>query len=182
MATLLNQFFHCLDHGLTELSSKLGLRALFGFPGSHTEAVVGISGRLVSQAGWFLCRFSPAKPWRPPGGVSADNSLIVGGTNGAAGPKAFVWDATHGTQDLEQILTLDGINMTGWTLEPATGISADGTTIVGKGVDPSGASEAWIATSTQGWFAPIPEPNTGLLVMVGVLGLAVIRRRAGVSA
>ncbi|HME68323.1 MAG TPA: PEP-CTERM sorting domain-containing protein [Myxococcota bacterium] len=28
----------------------------------------------------------------------------------------------------------------------------------------------------------VPEPGTGLLVMVGVLGLAVTRRRAGVSA
>ncbi|HME71120.1 MAG TPA: PEP-CTERM sorting domain-containing protein [Myxococcota bacterium] len=31
-------------------------------------------------------------------------------------------------------------------------------------------------------FVPVPEPTTGLLVMVGVLGLAVSRRRAGVTA
>ncbi|HME69558.1 MAG TPA: PEP-CTERM sorting domain-containing protein [Myxococcota bacterium] len=29
---------------------------------------------------------------------------------------------------------------------------------------------------------PVPEPATGLLVMVGMLGLAVARRRTGVSA
>jgi hypothetical protein len=59
--------------------------------------------------------------------------------------------------------------LTGWTLQQALGISADGNTIVGDGIDPNGLTEGWIAT--------IPEPTTDLLVMAGVLGLAMARRR-----
>jgi len=47
-------------------------------------------------------------------------------------------------------------------------ISADCSTIVGYGTDPSGFNEGWIAV--------IPEPATGMLVMAGVLGLAITRR------
>ena len=43
--------------------------------------------------------------------------------------------------------------------------------VSGVGADPEGIA-----------VAPVPEPTTGLLVMGGVLGLAVSRRRAGVSA
>jgi hypothetical protein len=41
--------------------------------------------------------------------------------------------------------------------------------IVEQGRNPSGQGEAWLAI--------IPEPGTGLLVMTGLLGLAVRRRR-----
>ncbi|GAH22327.1 unnamed protein product, partial [marine sediment metagenome] len=43
-----------------------------------------------------------------------------------------------------------GVDLTGWTLRSATGISDDGLTFVGYGLNPSGYQEAWIAT--------IPEP------------------------
>jgi hypothetical protein len=49
-------------------------------------------------------------------------------------------------RDLQQVLTGLGVNLTGWTLEQATGISGDGQTIVGFGTDPSGLTEAWVAT------------------------------------
>ena len=38
------------------------------------------------------------------------------------------------------------------------------------------------AADARGFASLVPEPTTGLLVMGGVLGLAVSRRRAGVSA
>ena len=73
-------------------------------------------------------------------------------------------------RDLADVLTHDyGLNLSGWTLNDATGVSADGTTIVGDGTDPNGNTAAWIAT--------IPEPTTGLLVQAGVLGLAGARRK-----
>ncbi|MCH9023676.1 MAG: PEP-CTERM sorting domain-containing protein, partial [Planctomycetes bacterium] len=52
-------------------------------------------------------------------------------------------------------------------LSQAKGISADGLTIVGWGRNPSGNSEAWIAT--------IPEPATLSLLALG--SLALLRRR-----
>jgi hypothetical protein len=45
------------------------------------------------------------------------------------------------------------ITISGWTLLSATGVSADGTVIVGSGIDPSGRSEAWIAK-----LSPVATP------------------------
>ena len=62
-----------------------------------------------------------------------------------------------------------GLDLTGWSLLRATAVSGDGNTIVGTGTNASGEQEAWIAI--------IPEPTTGLLVAVGLAGLAATRRR-----
>ena len=61
------------------------------------------------------------------------------------------------------------MDLSGWTLIGALGICADDQAIVGRGTDPSGQQEAFIAT--------IPELLIGLLLTVGVLGLAAGRRR-----
>jgi len=107
--------------------------------------------------------------------VSADGSVVVGnssiawdetiavGTN-----ETFVWDETNGMRALIQILADQGIDMTGWNLSDATGISADGLTIVGTGTNPLGFTEAWIAT--------IPEPSTALMLALGITGIAARQR------
>jgi hypothetical protein len=64
-----------------------------------------------------------------------------------------------------------GLDLTGWTLTRASGVSDDGLTVVGYVQNPSGYLEAWIAT--------IPEPSTHLLVAVGLVWLAVMRRKHG---
>jgi hypothetical protein len=71
-------------------------------------------------------------------------------------------------QEVDVVLAGVGIDLTGWTLTHVNGISADGNTIAGLGINPSGFSEAWVAT--------IPEPSTGLLFGFGLVGLAVKRR------
>jgi hypothetical protein len=93
-------------------------------------------------------------------GISADGSTVVGQGSSASGNAAFLWDATNGMRELDQILANEfGLDLTGWTLHEAYGISDDGRTIVGYGTNPSGYGEAWLAT--------IPEPGTGLLLMTG---------------
>jgi uncharacterized membrane protein len=95
--------------------------------------------------------------------VSADGSVIVGGSD-----PAFIWDAAHGMRSLRGVLVDElGLNLDGWNLRYATGISADGLTIVGRGVNPSGQEETWIAV--------IPEP--ALLPLVGLFTGAMLRRR-----
>ena len=101
-------------------------------------------------------------------GVSADGSIVVGQGFSASGSEAFIWDATNGMQSLEVLLTSLGIDLTGWQLRYASDISADGKTIVGHAINPSGFHEAFITT--------IPEPNTALLLALGLTGLAARRR------
>src|SRR5262249_53680436 len=59
--------------------------------------------------------------------------------------KAFRWTAGSGVQRVQDVLSASGVNLAGWQLTNATGVSADGTIIVGYGIDPAGAVEAWIA-------------------------------------
>ena len=73
-----------------------------------------------------------------------------------------------GMQSLEDVLeTVFQLDLTGWTLWNALGISADGLTIVGQGINPDGYTEAWMAT--------VPEPTTLILFALG--GLMLRRKR-----
>ncbi len=93
-------------------------------------------------------------------GVSADGSVVVGESNSALGYEAFIWDADNGMRNLQDVFVNDyGLDLTGWTLDNAFGISDDGLTIVGGGNNPAGYYEGWIAT--------IPEPATVLLLGLG---------------
>ena len=71
-------------------------------------------------------------------------------------------------RSLDAVLLGLGVDLEGWILDEANGISGDGSVVVGYGTNPDGFAEAWIAT--------IPEPGTGLLLMTGLLGLASCRR------
>ena len=77
--------------------------------------------------------------------VSADGSVVVGRSVSASEYEPFIWDSTHGMREVDEVLTALGADLTGWTLESADGISADGLTIVGYGINPDGNQEAWIA-------------------------------------
>ena len=58
----------------------------------------------------------------------------------------MIWDAAHGMRSLRVELLAKGVTaVTGWTLTQASGISADGLTIVGFGINPTGQTEGWIA-------------------------------------
>ena len=78
-------------------------------------------------------------------GVSADGSVVVGRGVSATAGEAFIWDPNHGMQSLQTVLEGQlGLDLTGWTLD-ARSVSADGTTIVGIGINPLGFFEGFIA-------------------------------------
>jgi len=86
--------------------------------------------------------------------VNHDGTVVVGCTS--SGP--MIWDAANGMRDLQEVLAIEfGLDLTGWTIGSVRGISADGTVIVGAGINPDGNSEGWIATlpiTTTGISAP----------------------------
>ena len=102
--------------------------------------------------------------------ASADGSVVAGQAYGEQHRTAFIWDAEHGMRELKEVLTGEfGLDLEGWWLENALGLSADGLTIVGRGYNPDGY--------TEGWVAHIPEPATGCLVVCALLAMHPRRRR-----
>ena len=78
-------------------------------------------------------------------GISGDGSRIVGRAADADGDEAFLWDAANGMRPLADVLFDLGIDLTGWELRQANGISADGRIVVGTARNPDGFTEAWVA-------------------------------------
>lgn len=92
--------------------------------------------------------------------VSGDGSVIVGWCTEDPYLEAFIWDAANGIRKLSNVLTDDyGLDLSGWRLYRAYGISDDGLTIVGYGSNPSGAREAYVAY--------LPEPGSVVVLAIG---------------
>jgi uncharacterized membrane protein len=117
----------------------------------------------------------------PPGGgiplhmaVSADGAVVVGG-NGSTDNAAFIWDAVNGMRRLSDVLVAEGVNLTGWRLRAATGISANGRVIVGYGYNGNAArNEGWIVDLD----APaVPEPVSLAMGVVALCGAAFLCRK-----
>jgi uncharacterized membrane protein len=110
--------------------------------------------------------------------ASGDGSVIVGFASFLSDTeplgialRATVWDVESGNRLLEDILANDyGIDLAGWELTLASGISDDGRVIVGIGTNPDGVREGWIVT--------VPEPGTAVLLSVGLLVLGMRRARS----
>jgi hypothetical protein len=110
-------------------------------------------------------------------GLSADGSVAVGGDQWSpSSGTAFIWDSVNGTRPLQDYLQNSlGLDLNGWTLYAALGISDDGTRIVGVGTNPAGVQEAWYADISA---VPLPPAvwmfGTGLL---GLLRVAILKKQ-----
>lgn len=129
-----------------------------GVPGTEAFRWTEASGMVSLGAGYGSYAIA----------CSGDGSIIVGyilsQEESSSYSTAFIWDSAHGSRDLKTVLTTDyGLDLSGWTLGEATGISDDGRTIVGVRTDPLG--------NPVGWVAVIPEPGTLMLLVVSLAGL-----------
>ncbi len=96
-----------------------------------------------------------------PRAVNGDGTVIIGQVvDNVAGFTAFVWTPSLGTQLLPAHLSARGVNMTGWQITDATGISADGTAMCGNGFF-NGLPRGWVvrglpcaAVAGIGWGNP----------------------------
>ncbi|MEO6014746.1 MAG: autotransporter domain-containing protein [Devosia sp.] len=69
--------------------------------------------------------------------VSADGKVVVGHSDGNGAVEAVRWTAATGIKSIKDLLTESGVDMTGWKLVSANGVSGDGTVIVGTGRNPT---------------------------------------------
>lgn len=164
-----------------------GVETLGLLPGGVSSAVGGMSsnGEVVVGGGESTSRNVPSEAFRWStdsagmsflgdllGGdswsfaydVSNDGRIVIGEGTDAIGASAFIWDETNGIRALQDVLTNDyDLDLDGWRLTSARGISDDGLTITGIGINPDGLQEGWIVT--------IPAPSTfaafGLLAFAG---------------
>jgi uncharacterized membrane protein len=84
--------------------------------------------------------------------MSADGSVIVG--YAATGfpsfsNDSFIWTQATGLVTLSSYLTAQGVNLSGWSLQFAFGVSADGQTFVGLGTN-AGPERGWIVHLSGG--------------------------------
>ena len=155
-----------------EDSGTVGLGVLPGRGGSQANAVSADGSTVVGYG--FSPLVTEAFRWSEIGGMAAlgdlegggffsiasgsssDGSVIVGTGTTDTGQEAFIWELDSGMQNLHDVLTNDfNLDITGWSLNNAAAVSADGRTIAGQGKNPTGSTEAWIAHLGN----PIAQPD-----------------------
>jgi probable HAF family extracellular repeat protein len=150
------------DDGLVIVGNYFNKYESFAFRWTAEDGMVGL-GEIPGHTTTYSAAYA----------ASADGSVIVGGNDNNwfgpySGDESFIWSEIYGMRNLQDMLENNcGLDLSGWTLISATGISADGLSIVGIGINPDGYTEAWIAT--------IPEPAT--LFLLGLGSLAMLRKR-----
>jgi len=145
-----------------------GLLGLGDFPGGVTNSnAYGISadGRFIvgyGCPGIFDPYTHEAFRWTERGGlehlgfapgtknsaayaVSADGNVVVGDNKSERPSVALLWTPLGGMRRLHEVLRNDfQLNLQGWQFTSARGVSHDGRTIVGTGINPSGQTEGWV--------------------------------------
>ncbi len=139
---------------------------------TDSSAVAGVSG---TPNGDHTSRWTSGGSMQDLGVLSGGSSSLVfaicgdGSTVAGSGDSAaFFWAPALGMVDLNTYLATLGIDLTGWTLDIARGISADGSTIAGDGTF-NGEGRSSVITG-------VPTPGAVGLLGLGGLVAAHLRR------
>lgn len=150
----------------TSETGMVGLGWLSDNPGSSFAEGVSSDGSTVVGTSAVSASESRAFRWKDGvmmslGGLSAadlngtafatssDGWTVVGKAqvNPHIAEAAFIWDPVFGMRRITDVLTnVYGVDLDGWDLRTAYGVSDDGQTIVGLGFNPDGNLEGWVAT------------------------------------
>jgi len=145
--------YACSDDGSVAYGVSNAAAGHDPFRWTPATGMVALNAPLAGLLGTFLY------------GSSGDGSLACGFAAKDGGFTAMLWSQDQGWETVSDFLAARGVQIpTGWRLESAYDISSDGLTIVGKGTNPAGFSEPWVAT--------IPAPGP-----LSLLALGAIRRR-----
>ena len=106
--------------------------------------------------------------------TSADGGIAAGVATTADGNTAFVWDSAKGMRSMQDMLASYGLDTTGWQLNAVTGISDDGLSFTGTGVNPDGNTEGWYASIAA---TSVPEPSSWAILGAAAMGLMYHKRR-----
>jgi probable HAF family extracellular repeat protein len=168
-----------------------GMQSLGVLPGGWSSSgnaisadgsvVAGTSRSYVGELGERAFRWTAAggmqglatPDWRESfvSAISGDGAIVAGyyGATLAASKDFFrwpcIWTSESNLVDLPDYLSSAGVDLTGWYLFDATGLSYDGSVIVGSG---------WFNGERRGWIAVVPEPA---LLWVCCFGGMLVRRR-----
>jgi probable HAF family extracellular repeat protein len=174
-------------------TAATGMTGLGFLPGSASSnalavsangsVVVGTSGdpqeafMWTAAGGMVGLGFLPGAVFSIANAVSGDGSVIVGSSGTNTILQAFIWTEATGVVSLHDLLVANGFELTGWTLESATGISTDGHVIIGNGIDPLGLHEAWMVQLSVAAGVPGPTVGAGLPgILVAIAGFIGWRR------
>jgi probable HAF family extracellular repeat protein len=130
--------------------------------------------RWTKESGMVNIGHLSGKTTTHPQDLTADGSIIVGGSfqNRGASPAAFIWDENNGMRKLQDVLQNDyGLDLTGWTLAVANGITPDGKVIVGWGTNPEGNQEAFRVELDfeESYLGQTPPGNTPVVFARGII-------------
>ena len=145
--------------GLQDLGTVGGTESFADDASGNGSVVVGQSRDATPWGFWKAFRWTAATGMRDIGtlggpmaaayNVSDNGSVVVGRaltSSSSASDRAFRWTPQKGMQNLQQLLQNAGVtSVSGWILLGATGVSADGTVIVGEGINPAKQREAFRA-------------------------------------
>ncbi|MFT3687226.1 MAG: GC-type dockerin domain-anchored protein [Phycisphaerales bacterium] len=104
----------------------------------------GIAFRWTSASGIQSLGAATSPGWSSAQGTNNDGTIVYGSVgNASVSQHAGLWTARLGMVDLNAYLSTAHIDLTGWELTAATGVSDDGSVIAGYGLY-GGQTRGWV--------------------------------------